>query len=145
MTPFRNRVEQVSKKDAERGSAALALGSHLKTQIQNKSHKNTIPENMPKSITGKMENDQKNSKREPGIIDFSICSRRGNFRQLSVLHMQEAAFWRLRVPNSMKNREQSNPKNMFENGMNKHGKTPNIDPEKGLKSLKKTKTQNNGC
>ena len=36
MTPFRNRVEQVSKKDAERGSAALALGSHLKTQIQNK-------------------------------------------------------------------------------------------------------------
>ena len=36
MTPFRNRVEQVSKKDAERGSAALALGSHLKTQIQKK-------------------------------------------------------------------------------------------------------------
>ena len=33
MTPFRNKVEQVSKKDAERVPAALALGSHLKSGI----------------------------------------------------------------------------------------------------------------
>ena len=39
MTPFRNMVEQVSKKNAERGSAALALGSHLNTQIQKQSQK----------------------------------------------------------------------------------------------------------
>ena len=33
---FNDTVEQVSKKDAERGSAALALGSLLKTKIQKK-------------------------------------------------------------------------------------------------------------
>ena len=52
MTPFRNRVEQVSKKDAEMGSAALALGSHLKTKIQNKSQK-THPRKHAKINYGK--------------------------------------------------------------------------------------------
>jgi hypothetical protein len=85
MTPFRNRVEQVSKKDAERGSAALALESHLKTKIQNKSPK-THSRKHAKIEHGKTtKRRQNNAKREPEIIDFSSCLRRGNFRQLSVL------------------------------------------------------------
>ena len=88
-------------------------------------HKKHIPENMQKSIMGKHKQWwQNNAKREPEIIDFSsflweeVTLGNCQFYTRKKHHFEDQ---RCRI--QWKSREQSNPKNMCESGMEKTQKS----------------------